>query len=227
MGEDTSHQNGHGVYGLSHGYGTGVTGWCGDTPDGGAGVEAYGNGVGLYAYCMTPNRAAVNADGNLWCSGTKSFRIDHPDDPENKYLVHYCAEGPEPQNVYNGVVVLDGSGSARVTLPGYFAKINRDPRYSLTAIGAPMPMLYVARKIDAGAERSDFVIAGGAAGGEVSWEVKAVRNDAWVRAYGAPVEQEKTGAERGTYQHPELYGQPAEKGVYWGRMAELRGGAGR
>lgn len=113
MGEDTSHLNGRGVYGLGHGYGTGVSGWCTDTPDGGVGVEAFGGGVGLYAYCMTPNRAAVNADGNLWCSGTKSFRIDHPDDPENKYLVHYCAEGPEPQNVYNGVVVLDGSGSAR------------------------------------------------------------------------------------------------------------------
>lgn len=110
-----------------------------------------------------------------------------------------------------------------MTLPGYFSKINRDPRYSLTAIGAPMPMLYVAKKIDAGAERSEFVIAGGAAGAEVAWEVKAVRNDAWVRAYGAPVEQEKVGAERGTYQHPELYGQPVEKGVWWGRMGEVRG----
>ena len=33
-------------------------------------------------------------------SGVKAFRIDHPLDPENKYLLHYCAEGPEPLNVY-------------------------------------------------------------------------------------------------------------------------------
>jgi len=49
---------------------------------------------------------------------------------------------------------------------------------------------------------------------KVSWEVKALRNDLWVQRYGAPVELEKGGAERGTYQHPELYGQPPTKSVH-------------
>lgn len=48
---------------------------------------------------------------------------------------------------------------------------------------------------------------------KVSWRVEAVRNDAWIRAYGAPSEVEKQGIERGTYQHPELYGAPAEEGM--------------
>ncbi len=50
-------------------------------------------------------------------------------------------------------------------------------------------------------------------GGEVSWKVMAIRNDRWVRERGAPVEIEKEGLEKGTYQHPELYGQPPEKGM--------------
>jgi hypothetical protein len=38
-------------------------------------------------------------------------------------------------------------------------------------------------------------------------------NDRWVQKYGAPVEVEKQDLERGTYQRPELYGQPPEMGV--------------
>ena len=48
---------------------------------------------------------------------------------------------------------------------------------------------------------------------EVFWEVKAVRNDLYVQKYGAPVEQEKQGIEKGTYQHPELYDAPPTMGI--------------
>ena len=40
-----------------------------------------------------------------------------------------------------------------------------------------------------------------------------MRNDRFVRTYGCAVETEKSGAERGKYQHPELYGLPKEMGV--------------
>ncbi|MFO0840416.1 MAG: hypothetical protein U1D55_18060 [Phycisphaerae bacterium] len=169
---------------------------------------------------------AVWAQGRTGASGTKSFRIDHPNDPENRYLLHYCHEGPEPQNVYNGTIVLDAKGEATVQLPDYFASINAAPRYTLTAIGAAMPNLHVGEEISDAAlsagERAapgealitaSFRIAGGAPGAKVSWEVKAVRNDRWVRQYGSAVELEKEGIERGTYQHPELYGQPMERGM--------------
>jgi hypothetical protein len=165
---------------------------------------------------------AVFADGKLGGNGTKSFRIDHPQDPQNKYLLHYCAESPEVINFYSGTVLLDQEGEAEVTLPAYFASINKDPRYDLTPIGAPMPMLHIASEIDlsslalaAKAEPGQpipavsFRIAGGAPNAKVSWEVKAVRNDRWMQAHGAPVEQDKEGGERGRYQRPELYNQPA------------------
>ena len=58
-----------------------------------------------------------------------------------------------------------------------------------------------------------FRIAGGKPGAKASWEVKGVRNDLFVRTYGCAVETEKSVAERGKYQHPELYGLPKEMGV--------------
>jgi len=168
----------------------------------------------------------VWAQGRLGASGTKAFRIDHPADPENKYLLHYSAESPEVINFYRGTVTLDGSGEAIVQLPVYFASVNKDPSYTLTAVGAPMPLLHVAEEISedalaAGAKAGPgeavpvctFRIAGGAAGAKVSWRVEAVRNDLWVRTRGAPVEIEKEGREKGTFQHPEFYGQPKERGM--------------
>ena len=44
-------------------------------------------------------------------------------------------------------------------------------------------------------------------------EITAVRNDPYIQRYGAPVEVEQPAAERGTYLHPELYGQPEELGL--------------
>ena len=89
-----------------------------------------------------------------------------------------------------------------------------------------MPMLHVAEEIDeaalsAGARAEpgeaapvcSFRIAGGKPGAKVSWRVEALRNDRWVQRRGAPVEVEKQGLEKGSYQHPELYGQPPEMGM--------------
>jgi hypothetical protein len=183
---------------------------------------------GIWGLCngFNPAGYGVYATGSLGASGAKSFRIDHPDDPANKYLLHYTAESPEVINFYRGTVVLDGAGEAVVGLPHYFAKINKDPSYQLTAVGAPMPLLHVVEKISSealawgavmgpgeAAPLCTFRIAGGVPGGEVSWRVEAVRNDRYVQKHGAPVEVEKQAPEKGTYQHPELYGQPPEKGV--------------
>lgn len=211
--------NNWGVYGLSDSTsGRGVYGRA-----------AAGSGTiyGVYGYASTAAGGyAVYASGDMGASGVKPFRIDHPDDPANKYLLHYAAESPEIVNFYRGTAVLDDAGGAVVELPHYFAKINKTPSYQLTAVGAPMPMLHVADEIDeaalsAGATcepgqaapKCSFRIAGGAPGKKVSWEVKALRNDRWVQKRGAPIEVEKRDRERGTYQHPELYGQPPETGM--------------
>src|SRR3712207_8303809 len=39
-------------------------------------------------------------------SGNKLFKIDHPLDPQNKYLSHTTVESSERKNVYDGVVQL-------------------------------------------------------------------------------------------------------------------------
>jgi len=191
---------------------------------------------GVHGYASASSGGyAVFASGRSGASGTKSFRIDHPDDPENKYLLHYSTESPEIPTAYSGTIALDAAGGAVVELPRYFAKINRNPRYTLTAVGAPMPMLHVAEEIDEAALISgatagpadvaplcSFRIAGGAPGRKVSWRVEAVRNDRWIQQHGAPVEVEKSGAEKGTYQHPDLYGRPATEGI--GFRPNLSGG---
>ena len=145
----------------------------------------------------------VSISGNLSATGTKSFRIDHPLDPANKYLTHAAIESSEVLNLYSGNIVLDQGGEAVVQLPDWFEVINKDFRYQITSIGAPGRDLYVAEEVSGG----HFKIAGGKAGSKVSWQVSGVRNDAWENAHPMAVEADK-GAERGRYLTPELYGAP-------------------
>jgi len=176
----------------------------------GVATATSGMNYGVLGQTFSPSGYGVFSFGNSGASGTKSFVIDHPLDPENQYLKHYSAEGPEPQNIYNGTVLLDARGEAWVELPDYFAAINRDPRYQLTCIGG-FAGVFIADKIDFAAATSRFRIAGGRPGLEVSWMVMTVRDDPYVHRYGAPVEVLKDAALRGTYLHPELYGQPRER----------------
>jgi len=161
------------------------------------GATDYGEYFGVFSF------------GDMGATGLKPFVIDHPFDPENKYLRHYASEGPEPLNVYRGRVTLDGLGEAVIELPDYFEAINRDPLYTLTAIGAAMPNLHVAEEV----VNNEFRIAGGQPGMDVSWRVEGVRDDPYVRSRGAPVEVDKSESERGLYQYPEFYDQPPEKGI--------------
>ncbi len=163
-----------------------------------------GTGKGVVGQSNSSSGYGVYAIGNTGATGTKSFQIDHPLDPTHKYLNHYSAEGPQPLNIYTGNVFLNSAGEAWVTLPDYFESINTDYRYQLTCIGGYAPV-YVATEI----ANNQFQIAGGKPGLKISWEVKAVRNDPWVRQHGAPDEITKPADKQGTYLHPELYGMPA------------------
>jgi hypothetical protein len=153
-------------------------------------------------------------NGNVTITGTLSkgggsFKIDHPLDPENKYLSHSFVESPDMKNVYDGNVVLDAKGEATVTLPDWFEALNKDFRYQLTALGAPGPNLYVADEI----ADHQFRIAGGTPGGKVSWMVTGIRQDAWANQNRIPVEQEKPADERGRYLYPVAFGLPLDKGI--------------
>lgn len=170
-----------------------------------------GSSYGVRGGSNSPQGYGLYSVGRTGASGTKSFRIDHPLDPANRYLSHYSAEGPEPLNVYCGTVVTDGQGFAWVQLPDYFEEINRDFRYQLTVVDGTddFVLAKVAREIEAGR----FQVRTSKPRTKVCWEVKGTRNDAFVRAHGAPVETDKPVAERGRFQHPELYGLPLDRGM--------------
>jgi hypothetical protein len=201
----------------STGVTTGVAGWAG-SPEGRAVHGWAGNSsnsatnYGVLGETWSQSTGyGVYSLGRMGATGTKSFQIDHPLDPENYFLNHFCVEAPDPMNAYSGVVTLDANGEAWVQLPDYFEAINRDPRYTLTPIGASMPNLYVAVEI----QGNRFKIAGGVPGKKVSWRVEAIRNDLWVQRYGYQTEQSKPEKYRGKYIIPELYGQPRERGIFY------------
>jgi len=158
----------------------------------------------------------VNVTGAIF-AGTKDFKIDHPLDPANKYLLHASVESDEMVNVYSGNVVLDANGRAGVQLPDWFEAVNGDFRYQLTAIGRPSPGLYVAQEVSGG----HFEIAGGSPGVKVSWQITGVRHDAFAMANPLVVEQAKNERERGYYIHPELYGASEQRQIEWGRHPKM------
>lgn len=145
----------------------------------------------------------VLANGELGATGLKSFIIDHPADPENKFLKHFSTESNEVLNIYRGNVVFDANGQAVVVMPDYFHSINKDPSYQLTPIGA-WAQLYVKEELVNG----KFVIAGGQPGGKASWTVQAQRNDPYLQQFPEKraVEVEKREGQKGKYFIPQLYG---------------------
>ncbi|NOZ94776.1 MAG: hypothetical protein GXP47_08580 [Acidobacteria bacterium] len=189
---------------------------------------------GVYGRCTVGGeryagyfKGPVQIDGNLIVTGNVSkgggsFKIDHPLDPVNEYLSHSFVESPDMKNVYDGNVALDANGEAVVELPEYFEALNRDFRYQLTCIGGFAPV-YIAEKI----RGNRFRIAGGTAGMEVSWQITGIRHDPWAEAHRIPVEEVKPAELRGTYLHPELYGQLEQAGETWSPGHEERVAAGQ
>ena len=229
------------IHGQS-GTGTGVFGsttigqafgvWGFNTSGGSAVLGEAPNGTGVVGSTNSPLGSGVlglnngggpagEFHGNLVVTGNLSkgggsFRIDHPLDPENKYLAHSFVESPDMMNIYNGNVTTNENGEAIVTLPDYFAALNRDFRYQLTVIGQ-FAQAIVAEEIT---DRR-FTIRTDKPSVKVSWQVTGVRKDEWANKHRIKVEEDKPVAERGYFLHPELYGQPEEKNVEWIRRPDL------
>jgi hypothetical protein len=157
--------------------------------------------------------ASGNVTAGSFSANSKAFKIDHPLDPERKYLSHSSVESPDMKNIYDGVATLDADGQAWVELPSYFEALNKDFRYQLTAIGAPAPNLYIAQEV----RGNRFHIAGGKPGGKVSWQVTGIRQDAYAKKHRIEVEEDKPAEEQGSYLSPDSFGQPEEKGIAWAR----------
>lgn len=205
----TNYREGYGVFGqnfdltgpvTANSVGVGGVGYIGvlgqsNDPANGGGLASLDNIIAL---------------GNLTVSGTKNFRIDHPQDPANKYLNHFSIESNEVLNIYRGTVAFDANGIAVVQLPDWFDAVNKNASYQLTPIGGYAP-IFIAEKIKDGR----FVIAGGTQGMEVSWAVYAERNDPYLQQHpeAKQVEVLKSERETGNYLRPDLYNKPAEQGI--------------
>jgi hypothetical protein len=185
------------------------------------GVSHAGRSAGVHGVAYGDESAGVLADASpalgashaLWAEGSShvngalthssaGFKIDHPIRPATHYLSHSVVESNERKTVYDGLVTLDGRGRAVVELPEWFEALNNDFRYQLTALGAPSPELHVAEEV----RENRFEIAGGVAGGRVSWLITGVRKDAAASAEVLEIEPQKSDAQVGAYLRPELHG---------------------
>ena len=184
---------------------------------GGIGIVAFG-GLGVNGATVGPAGqfgGDVHITGNLSKAGG-SFKIDHPLDPENKYLYHSFVESPDMMNIYNGNVTTDENGDAVITLPDWFEALNRDFRYQLTVIGT-FAQAIVADEI----QNHRFTIKTNSPNVKVSWQVTGIRHDAYADKHRIPVEEAKPEAERGSYLHPDAYGQLEERSVQWARHPQV------
>lgn len=157
----------------------------------------------------------VSISGNI-SKGGGSFKIDHPLDPENKYLYHSFVESPDMMNIYNGNATTDQTGEAVVVLPDWFEALNKSFRYQLTVVGT-FARAMVAEKV----KDNRFTIKTDAPNVEVSWQITGIRKDAYAEKHRIPVEEEKAAPDRGAYLHPDAFDKPEEKGIAFRRAQEL------
>lgn len=179
---------------------------------GGASVPTVRYGLYGFASGATTNYAGyfsgnVQVTGSI-AKGSGTFKIDHPLDPENKYLYHSFVESPDMMNIYNGNIVTDSKGYATVTLPAYFDALNKDFRYQLTCIGT-FAQAIVKNEISG----NRFMIQTSEPNVKVSWMVTGVRHDKYAEAHRVVPEVEKEPELKGYYLHPAEWNQPESKGT--------------
>lgn len=218
----------YGVYGItttnnSHGYG--VYGRAQGNDGNGYGV--YGSAVANAASWAGYFSGDVNVTGTIF-TPAKLTRIDHPTDPESKYLLLSSVDSPEMLNTHCGNAILDAAGEATVLLPESFAKVCRDYRYQLTCVGGYAPV-YIAQEVTG----NEFRIAGGTVGLKVSWQIIALRNDNFARTFPLTNEKAKRPDELGKYLHPAAFGLDEASGIDYehnrpvGKQSESQLSSGR
>lgn len=199
---------GAGVYGQSsaanqpgvYGYGTASNGrglWGYSKT--GYGVEGQSDPSGIAIYGYNPTHTVgwagyfegdINVTGSVVGPQAISLMGDLSDPSQTIY--HAGVNSSELKNLYDGVAQLNDKGQAVVKLPGWFAKLNTEFRYQLTALGDAMPQIHVAREI----ESNQFTIAGGKPNGRVSWQVTGIRNDQYAQEHSFSVEGNPEQAQR-------------------------------
>lgn len=144
------------------------------------------------------NDCSLAVNGNLSCTGTKPFVIDHPSRKGHK-LVHICPEGPEAAVFYRGTAKCR-KGRAEVKLPAYFEKLTEaegrtvDVTQVLVDEETDLALLAASAPVD-----GRFVVRSSVPDAEFSWTVWAVRAgidlpiEPTHAEYEAHVDREATG----------------------------------
>jgi hypothetical protein len=240
---------GRGVIGLASSTGAGTTfGVVGESrsPIGGRGVYGIGastNGLNYGVYGRSNSAAGFGVlgeasvatayagyfEGRVHVNGILSksaglFRIDHPLDPENKFLNHSFVESPDMMNLYNGNVTTDEDGYATVRLPDWLEALNRDFRYQLTVLDEDDATVFVQVKVVKKVAGNRFTIRTSAPRVEVSWQVTGVRKDPFAEKHRPQVEEPKPDGQRGKYLNPVEWGVPKERGIHQSQPHRPGGG---
>lgn len=124
----------------------------------------------------------------------KAFRIDHPLDPQNKYMYHASIESNEFMNIYSGNITTDQQGLATVQLPHWMTALNGNFRYQLTVVGKTFSKAIVWEEIN---KNGQFTIKTEEPDIQVSWQVSGIRQDVYAKENPLQVEVEKEAAMKG------------------------------
>jgi hypothetical protein len=189
---------------------TGV--WGTATGNGGVGVRASNGGIASATGLWAQGYSFISGNFDVIGTLTKSagtFKIDHPQDPENKFLIHSFVESPDMMNVYNGNISSDNNGFATITLPSYFEALNIDFKYQLTIVGKEFAQALVYEKI----KNNQFIIRTDKPNIEVSWQVTGVRNDKYAQQNRIVPEVEKSAKQKGKYLNAKEFGVSDEKQI--------------
>jgi hypothetical protein len=214
-GGDVVYVRNNGIGRGLHAVAPGDTALWAETSTGFAGIDARNPGTGYAGYFS--GKVAVTG---LLSKGGGSFKIDHPLDPENKFLYHSFVESPDMKNIYDGVITTDEKGFATVTMPDWFDALNRDFRYQLTVLSSDTDSWTLARVVQE-IKGNTFVIQTSEPKTRVSWQVTGIRQDNFANAHRIPTEESKSVTERGLYLHPTEAGQPIERGIDYQRYQRM------
>jgi len=127
--------------------------------------------------------------GGSFSAMAKAFKIDHPLDPANKYLIHNSIESNERINIYSGNITTNEEGYATVELPEYMNALNRDFKYQLTIVDKSFAQAIIWEEMNT--ETNSFVIKTNTPDITVSWQITGTRQDTWALENPMQVEVDK------------------------------------
>ncbi len=127
--------------------------------------------------------------GGTMSAAAKAFKIDHPLDPDNKFLVHNSIESNERINIYSGNIITNDEGFSTVELPQYMSALNTDFKYQLTIVDKNFAQAIIWEPVNP--ESNTFVIKTNEPNIKVSWQLTGTRQDSWALENPMQVEVDK------------------------------------